>query len=96
MTNCSKQEKIDYLSRMPKNPTLIDKMKYIELVMLPRWYPFKDYAGGEVTTTMQLDILHLYERFTDPEKFDFFENTRLEDLEKLKKSIGKIVVIVKS
>jgi hypothetical protein len=85
MTNCSKQEKIDYLKNMPETITIKDKLKYIEMVMLPRWYPFKNYKGGEVSTTMYLDILHLYERFTDPEKFDFFEVTRLEELEKLKK-----------
>ena len=89
MTNCSKQEKIDYLSRMPETPTIKDKLKYIQLVMLPRWFPFRDYAGGEVTTTMYLDIQSLYERFTDPEKMDFFEATRLEDLEKLKKKAWK-------
>jgi len=89
MTNCSKQEKIDFLKNMPETPTLMDRLKYIKLVMLPRWYPFKNYDGGEVSTTMYLDVMHLYERFTDPEKFDYFETTRLEELEKSKKKHWK-------
>ena len=85
MTNCSKEDKLNYLSMMPEKPNSRDKMKYIQLVLLPRWFPFKNYDGGEITTQMHMDIEHLYERFTDPEKFDYFEATRLEELEKLKK-----------
>jgi hypothetical protein len=74
---------------MPEKPNTSDKLKYIQLVMLPRWFPFKNYAGGEITTQMHIDINDLFERFTDPEKMDFFENTRLEELERLKKKDWK-------
>ena len=84
MTNCSKQEKIDYLSRMPENPNPRDKMKYIQLVMLPCWFPFRSYDGGAITSTMNIDIQSLFDRFANPAGFDKFEQNRLEELEKLK------------
>ncbi len=89
MTNCSKQEKIDYLSRMPENPNARDKLKYIQMVLLPCYFPFKNYNGGEISVSMHLDIQNLYERFTDPEKMDGFESNRLEHLERLKKKEWK-------
>jgi hypothetical protein len=70
---------------MPENPNPRDKMKYIQLVMLPRWFPFKDYAGGEITATMNIDIEKHFDIFTNPDEFDNFENTRLRELERLQK-----------
>ena len=89
MTNCSKEDKLNYLSMMPEKPNSRDKMKYIQLVLLPRWFPFRNYDGGEITTQMHLDIENLFERYIDPVKMDEFEATRLEELEKLKKKDWK-------
>jgi hypothetical protein len=74
---------------MPEKPNAIDKMKYIQLVLLPRWFPFKNYDGGEISVQMHIEIQDLFERFTDPKKMDEFEDTRLRELERLKKKDWK-------
>ena len=74
---------------MPEKPNSRDKMKYIQLVLLPRWFPFKNYDGGEISAQMHIEINELFERYIDPKKMDEFEDTRLEQLERLKKKDWK-------
>jgi len=89
MSNCSKAEKLAFLSKLQETPTIMDKLRYLQLIFIPFYNPVKEYKGGAMPTHIQARILSEFDYQTSPEQIDRTEVARLEREEEAKDKLRK-------
>jgi hypothetical protein len=89
MSNCSKAEKLAFLSGLQENPNMMDKLRYLQLIFIPFYNPVKEYKGGAMPTHIQARIISEFDYQTTPEQIDRCEVARLERDEEAKDKLRK-------